>query len=462
MESLRVQWLLLLCVSILPIGSAFHIIQHHAVDNPQRYRTYLTSSSGTPHKHASYKRRKCFSLKLASNDASPNNTDSDTSITDKILRRLSHIQHPLPQICIVLAFYTLHLTQLTQKQLVFPVQLIPNSKCHFTGLGLDSLAGVLSVAIYSLLVQRNNTRSNNNAQSLDHHPDTLAPLLSPPRDDETPWKLPTGNIRNRATGLLAAFVLIQTYFVTGRFSLFWEDLLYNLSAIGFPITSPLFRSLIVLLGHLTWLTAGTLILKWLPRPPKFFGKNVHTNQDRITIDQGREEPKSDDEHEAASSWRWFSSTRKTTWVWWVIGGYFASSCLFNLADLTNQYILPQSVLDEAQESVVTQLVNPEHNDKLASAVGYIAPCITAPWWEEILYRGFALPLLTQLFGYRWAVFLQGVVFSAHHMSLTAALPLAVLGWVWAIIYTKSKNLWTVILIHALWNSRVFLGSWLGL
>ena len=90
-------------------------------------------------------------------------------------------------------------------------------------------------------------------------------------------------------------------------------------------------------------------------------------------------------------------------------------------------------MEAAPESVVSQLVNPEHNDWLASAVGYIAPCVTAPVWEEVLYRGFLLPALQPIVGFWGAVFIQGIVFSAHHMSATAAIPLTVLGWLWAIL-----------------------------
>jgi membrane protease YdiL (CAAX protease family) len=150
-------------------------------------------------------------------------------------------------------------------------------------------------------------------------------------------------------------------------------------------------------------------------------------------------------------------------LWWAIGGYFVSSWLFNVADQLNQCILPAQVLMEAQESVVSQLVNPEHNDLLASVVGYIAPCLTAPVWEEVLYRGFALAGLTAWTGrFHVAAVVQAVIFSAHHMSVTAAIPLFVLGWIWAMLYAESRNLFTVIFVHALWNSRVFLGSWLGL
>ena len=134
-----------------------------------------------------------------------------------------------------------------------------------------------------------------------------------------------------------------------------------------------------------------------------------------------------------------------------------------MADSLNHFILPEQVWQEATESVVTQLVKPENNSVLASIVGYIAPCVSAPVWEEVLYRGFLLAGLTASTGsYGAACLVQAVVFSAHHMSVTAALPLAVLGFSWAVLYTQSRNLLSVIVVHALWNSRVFIGSWFGL
>ena len=128
----------------------------------------------------------------------------------------------------------------------------------------------------------------------------------------------------------------------------------------------------------------------------------------------------------------------------------------------NQYILPKQVFELASEGVVAQLINPENNDIWASIVGYIAPCISAPWWEEVLYRGFLLPTLCLFMNFWMAVGMSGILFSIHHLSTTGAIPLAILGITWATLYAKSGNLMVTILIHACWNSRVFLGSWFGL
>jgi membrane protease YdiL (CAAX protease family) len=330
-----------------------------------------------------------------------------------------------------------------------------------------------------------------------------------------PWNLPSNNNRHKLSFLIAAVLLTQAYFFTGQFSLYWEDLLYTMSAKGWPLTAPMHRSLCVLLGHMSWVVAGSTILWAVPRPPPFFGKllipkheekegvsstaadttnpntstkssvgsmrrtkNTLSSTPPMTDQTGAvDESKSSPSPAAATSppsaasaspspslyYSWFRSQWNSKWLWWAIGGYFVSSWLFNVADQLNQFLLPAQVLLEAQESVVSQLVNPEHNDLLASVVGYIAPCLTAPVWEEILYRGFALAGLTAWTGkFHIAAVIQAVVFSAHHMSVTAAIPLFVLGWIWALLYAESNNLFTVIFVHALWNSRVFLGSWLGL
>ena len=36
------------------------------------------------------------------------------------------------------------------------------------------------------------------------------------------------------------------------------------------------------------------------------------------------------------------------------------------------------------------------------------------------------------------------------------------GYFWGVLYANSRNLLVPIFIHALWNGRIFLGSYLGL
>ena len=35
------------------------------------------------------------------------------------------------------------------------------------------------------------------------------------------------------------------------------------------------------------------------------------------------------------------------------------------------------------ETIVSKMINPEDNDLASMAVGALAPCVSAPWWEEV-------------------------------------------------------------------------------
>lgn len=416
------------------------------------------------------------------------------------LARVARLPPPI-QMVVTLACYLFHLTVLTQHAVTFPVQLLPVPGAAATAIGWDSIAGVAALAVYRLGRPAPNQPAPSLDQSLaaaasDQPTTTVAAAAAAPTSTTAatatatkpqrivPWRLPATNPRHRLSFLVSCSLLTLAYFGTGRFSLYWDDVILEMSAAGWPITAPMHRSLIVLMGHLSWVLAGSTILWILPRPPPFFGtvlpetkagttSSASASSSITDSDNDSESKNGNDESLLPGNSRrasnspahvWFQSHWHCSWLWWVVGGYFVSSWLFNVADQINQWILPAQVLQQAQESIVSQLVNPEHNDIAASIVGYIAPCLTAPFWEEILYRGFALAGLASFTGGKFhvAAVVQAIVFSAHHMSVTAALPLAVLGWTWAMLYTASRNLWTVVFVHALWNSRVFLGSWLGL
>ena len=311
------------------------------------------------------------------------------------------------------------------------------------------------------------TRTTTTSITASYLPD----LWTAPHPKNMPWKSVWKSSYSRFSSLLSLVALTRAYFFTGRFSLFWEDKLYEMAIHLKWMTVPMHRSLSVLLGHLSWIAMGGLILRLIPRPQPFFQEpvsqwftsNYRGNKNQVA---STEMATSAEEKMTPEQLLEYSSqqSRHPQWVWWAVGGYFVSSWFFNIADFFNSYIFPLSVLEQAEEnSIVAKLVNPEGSDILASIVGYIAPCLTAPWWEEILYRGFLLPALVLQFGtYPLALFVSGVLFSIHHQSELAFLPLCVLGWTWAVVYTKSKNLWTTILIHCMWNSRIFLGSWFGL
>lgn len=400
-------------------------------------------------------------------------SDADAAPAATRQRRPSFLKplYVLLQVATLAALYAFHLTVLTQHVAIIG---------GYIPIGYDSLAGAAVAVWYFVIYGRRTKRTSKTAAAMFPWKLPASTIMVAPtsitttttesesQSNEasnnssdasmlTTWKawLRSADwrwIRFRVSTAVTVAALINAYFQTGKFSLFWEDLLFSLSAAGWPLTIPLSRSLQVLMGHLSWVAAGSTLLWAIPRPPPFFASPPRQQKTAL----------SDDDLDNGY-YRWFRISSKN-WLWWTIGGYFVSSWLFNVADAANRYILPAQVLQEAAESVVAQLVQPEHNDIWASVIGYIAPCVSAPVWEELLYRGFLLAGLTASTGGAWhaSCLLQAVLFSAHHMSVTAALPLFVLGWTWAVLYTHSRNLLSVILVHAMWNSRVFIGSWFGL
>jgi membrane protease YdiL (CAAX protease family) len=423
---------------------------------------------------------------LLASVSTDHNDGNTTSQHQQPIRLLHHVLPPAIQFALVLFFYTLHLNFCTPRQITFPIQWWYGSKYrNFTGLGYDSIVGMASLGVFLFIRRRPQNqqlpwkfpKSKPTSWFYPENSSATANIsISSPAISRSPamqllhenWP----HILHRGTFLTSFSLLVSAYFATGRLSLFWEDLLYSMSATGWPLNAPQFRAWTVLLGHLSWVAVGTVILALLPRAPRFFSSSSPMNslastwstKNSTAAVQGTPSKPVPDDASSTNPWHWFRfNICQCNWWSWVLGGYFVSSWLFNLADWANQVILPVEVLQQSAESVVSLLVAPEHNDVTASIVGYIAPCLTAPVWEEVLYRGFLLAGLQHWTGnLHLAAVLQAVVFSAHHMSVSAALPLFVLGWTWAGLYVASGNLWTVCAVHALWNSRVFLGSWLGL
>lgn len=320
-------------------------------------------------------------------------------------------KNPWIQLMVMLGLYIVHLLFLSKKGWDISKKLAPPDRGRFDAVGLDTISGLL-VVIVSFVIRK------------------LAGVKLIPNLVEVPkppWKVPK-SVRDKLG--VTTLLLFLAYLASGYAAVFCEQLLLLLSFYGVPLTVASLRAWKVLLGHLIWVYMAVKILGNRLEP--FFP------------------PKG-----SWIKWRW-----RSNWLWWVIGGYYASGLLFNVADSFNQWILPSSLFND--ESVVSKLVKPENNELFAMAIGAIGPCITAPVFEEVLYRGYLLPALTTVMPIRWAIPLSSVLFAVHHLNIGSIIPLTVLGWAWALLYSHSRNLLVTIFIHALWNSRVFLGSLLGL
>ncbi|KAJ8599750.1 hypothetical protein CTAYLR_003435 [Chrysophaeum taylorii] len=336
----------------------------------------------------------------------------------KVLERTKGL-HPASQLGIVGAAYACHTCLLSRGCLPYPVQLIPNDRGLFQSIGYDSLAGMLVIALRWIRVA---SREKN------------------PRSD-LPWKPAKATIdARRFVGVVLALFGAFSFSATACVAL--DGHLYRAAYDGATISLAMHRALLILFGHLVWVAGGLTILTLAL--DNFWAKNA-----------------------------WFRFRWRDDWMWWVIGGYACSSWAFNCADALNQFIVPDCLFDD--DTLVTQMINPEDNDIFTFATGAVAPCLSAPFWEETLYRGFLLPRLISRLDRRprlcgecastpqfASCMHPQLLFAAHHFSLTAGFPLAVLGLIWALVYIQSRNLLVTVLIHAMWNTRIFLGALLGL
>jgi hypothetical protein len=120
-------------------------------------------------------------------------------------------------------------------------------------------------------------------------------------------------------------------------------------------------------------------------------KNMNMNTNNIKIKKsviryGRKESPSFWKKKKIGTSDWLTFSPNENWVWWVIGGYTVSVLLFRITDWFNGNIIPEDWFEYGSGHIVSQMIAPEGNDVIALILGSIAPCLSAPLWEEIFYR----------------------------------------------------------------------------
>lgn len=143
---------------------------------------------------------------------------------------------------------------------------------------------------------------------------------------------------------------------------------------------------------------------------------------------------------------WFKLTNKK-WYLWGIGGYLVAIPSVFLVSILNQQLW-----QGRGGSNPLLLLALESQDKFALAIFFITASIAAPIFEEIMFRGFLLPSLTRYLPVWGAIVVSGVIFAVAHLSLAEIIPLATLGIILGIVYTRSRSLLASITVHSLWNS----------
>ncbi len=148
---------------------------------------------------------------------------------------------------------------------------------------------------------------------------------------------------------------------------------------------------------------------------------------------------------------WFSFRFQNKWFLWGLGGYCTALPIVVLVSLINQQLWQgkggsNPLLQQALES----------QDSVALGIFYLTAAIAAPFFEEVLFRGFLLPSLTRYLSVWGAILVSSLLFALAHLSLSEILPLTALGIVLGVVYTRSRSLLAPMLLHSLWNSGTLL------
>lgn len=82
--------------------------------------------------------------------------------------------------------------------------------------------------------------------------------------------------------------------------------------------------------------------------------------------------------------------------------------------------------------------------------------ILAPFVEEVIFRGFAVPALKEKVGTVWSCLISSYMWSIYHQNLYAIISSFVFGIIYFLLYEKYKSIIPSILAHFLHNLIYFL------
>lgn len=85
-------------------------------------------------------------------------------------------------------------------------------------------------------------------------------------------------------------------------------------------------------------------------------------------------------------------------------------------------------------------------------LAFFLSSVMAPLSEELYFRGMVYPVFRDKVGRNAAMLISGLLFSLAHRDLFRFIPIAVGGIGLALLYERSKSLWTPIIAHSTWNT----------
>lgn len=104
-------------------------------------------------------------------------------------------------------------------------------------------------------------------------------------------------------------------------------------------------------------------------------------------------------------------------------------------------------------SQIIQIANA--TEPLAVAMFYFTLGVMAPFFEEILFRGFMFAALKPRIGAPLAIVLSAATFAGMHFDKGGALMLFAIGFVLAFTFNRTRSLIPSMIAHGLWNAGTF-------
>ena len=101
-----------------------------------------------------------------------------------------------------------------------------------------------------------------------------------------------------------------------------------------------------------------------------------------------------------------------------------------------------------------------NNNDISFFLLFLTTTFLAPLFEEVIFRGVLLPILSREFGIILGIIISAFIFSLAHLSISETPPLFILGIGLGVTRLLSGRLSSSVVMHSLWNGMTFLNLFL--
>ena len=101
-----------------------------------------------------------------------------------------------------------------------------------------------------------------------------------------------------------------------------------------------------------------------------------------------------------------------------------------------------------------------NNNYFSFILLFLTTSFIAPIFEEVIFRGVLLPILSREFGIILGILISAFIFALAHLSISEMPPLFILGIGLGITRLISGRLSSSVIMHSLWNGMTFLNLFL--